>query len=209
MKPAEIEKLSFEIIDGLVPAPRPFNGEAWAVARRLIHTSGDVDILKDLVLPESAVSAGIEALKNGADIFTDTQMARVGISSSRLRAFGSGASCLLDQPGVCDMSREQGITRSRAAVLLARKRLGGSIVVIGNAPTSLEALLEILEQGAPAPALIIGMPVGFVNATESKDALYRSRWPHLSLRGRKGGSTMAAAVVNALAVLAGQPVSLP
>ena len=203
--PGEIEARSFAIIDAEIPAPRPFSGAAWSVARRLIHTCGDVDILPRLVLPEAAVESGIAALRRGAPVFTDTEMACCGIPRRRMDALGSSARSLLSLPGVKERAMREICTRSRAALLEAASLLPGALVAIGNAPTALLALLEMLEQGLAAPALIIGMPVGFVNAAESKELLCRSPYPHVCLRGRKGGSPLAAASVNALAELALHP----
>jgi precorrin-8X/cobalt-precorrin-8 methylmutase len=130
-------------------------------------------------------------------------MARAGIPLRRLEPLGSGVTCLLSLPGVAETAQEQGITRSRAAVLLAGNKLAGSILAVGNAPTTLLALLELLDAGAPRPALVIGMPVGFVNAAESKALLLERRdLPSIVLSGRRGGSPLAAAAVNALAILA-------
>jgi precorrin-8X/cobalt-precorrin-8 methylmutase len=210
-EPEEIEARSFAIIDAEIPEPRPFSGSAWSIARRLIHTCGDKDILPQLVLPAAAVEAGIAALRRGAPVFTDTEMACRGIPARRMDALGTTACSLLSLPGVrarhahTERALRERCTRSRAAMLEAAPLLPGAIVAIGNAPTALLALLEMLEQGLAAPALIIGMPVGFVNAAESKELLLQSPYPHLCLRGRKGGSPLAAASVNALAELALNP----
>jgi precorrin-8X/cobalt-precorrin-8 methylmutase len=201
-EPWEIEARSFARIDAEVPAPRPFVGAAWSVARRLIHTCGDMEILPLLVLPDASVEAGIAALRRGAPVFTDTEMARCGIPERRMNALGTRVRPLLCLPGVNEHAIREKCTRSRAALLEAAHLLPGAIVAIGNAPTALLALLEMLEHGLGAPALIIGMPVGFVNAAESKELLCQSPCPHLCLRGRKGGSPLAAACVNALAELA-------
>ena len=199
--PQSIEERSFAIIDSEVPEPRPYNGRLWHIARRMAHTVGDVAIVHEAVLHEQAVDAGLQALRRGCTIFTDTEMARCGMVPRRLEPLGVTVRCLLAEPGVADYAAAHGCTRSRAGILALRDQWAGHIVAIGNAPTALLALLEALEQGAPPPALIIGMPVGFVNAAESKALLCQSPWPHLSLRGRKGGSPLVAAVVNALAIL--------
>lgn len=196
--PAGIEARSFALIDAAVPEPRPYTGRLWQIARRLIHTSGDVALLKDIVLTEAAVDAGIAALGAGCRVYTDTEMARVGMT----RIAPSQSRCIFSLPGIADTARLQGITRARAGVLSLREHFGGTIVAIGNAPTALHALLEILHAGAPVPALIIGMPVGFVNAAESKEWLCQSPYPYITIRGNKGGSTLAAAAINALALLA-------
>ena len=198
--PGAIEAQSFAIIDAEI-TNKIFAGPAWAIARRLVHTSGDLELVSQLVLPETAIQAGLEALRRKAPIFTDTEMACHGIPKRRLLALGTQARCLLSLPGCSERAQAEQITRSRAAMLAAAPLLPDAIVAIGNAPTALLALLELLAQGLKAPALIIGMPVGFVNAAEAKALLCQSPWPHLSIRGRKGGSPLAAAAVNALAEL--------
>lgn len=202
--PDDIEARSFAIIDGEIPEPRPFTGHAWEIARRLVHTSGDISLPGDLYLPDDAVRRGIQALRRGCAVFTDTRMACSGIPARRFTSLNCSVQCLLDLPGVADKAKADNITRARAAMLLAGESLSGSIVAIGNAPTALLTLLELLDEGLPAPALIIGMPVGFVNAAESKELLVHNGRPCLVLRGRKGGSPLAAATVNALAIIAGR-----
>jgi precorrin-8X/cobalt-precorrin-8 methylmutase len=203
--PDEIEARSFAIIDAEAGDPKPFTGRLWHVARRLVHTCADFDILPDLVLDDAGVDAGIAAIRAGASIFTDTEMARCGMVARRFAPFGCTVESLISLPGVAERARSTGSTRSAAAVALAGERLGGAIVAIGNAPTAVLALLDHLDKGGPAPALVVGMPVGFVNAAESKELLLeRCPVPHIALRGRKGGSTLAAATVNALAILAAE-----
>lgn len=201
--PDAIEARSFAIIDAEAGEPKPFEGRLWHVARRLVHTCADFDILADLVLDETAVDAGVTAIRRGCRIFTDTEMARHGIPSRRLAPFGCIVESLISQDGVAERAKATGSTRSAAAIDMAGDRLGGAIVAVGNAPTALLALLDHLDRGGPAPALIVGMPVGFVNASESKEILFeRTDPPRIILRGRKGGSTLVAATVNALAILA-------
>lgn len=200
--PADIEARSFAIIDAEAGAAKPFSGHAWSVARRLVHTSGDMTLLDSLHLPDAAIAAGLAALRRGALVFTDTEMARAGMPLRRLAPLGVTVSCILSQPGVAERARERGITRSRAGMEALGGRLGGSVVAIGNAPTALLALLDHLDAGGPAPALVIGMPVGFVNAAESKALLMaRNDVPCLAVAGRRGGSPLAAATVNALACI--------
>lgn len=207
LAPDDIEARSFAIIDAEVQ-PRAFVGHAWEIARRLIHTSGDITLSADLLLPDAAVAAGVAALQRGATIFADTRMAQAGMPLRRLSPLGVKVISLpelLPPPSAHTLSvAKPGITRSRAAMLLAAPRLSGAIVAIGNAPTALLTLLELLDRGTPPPALIIGMPVGFVNAAESKALLAQSPYPSLILAGRKGGSPLAAATINALAIIAGR-----
>ena len=198
--PDTIETASFAIIEEEIPEPRPFSGHAWQVARRIIHAAGDITILADLVLPDASVQAGITALAGGASIFTDTEMAKAGIPLRRITPLGCKVECVLSMNGLEHTAMEHGITRTRAGFLTLGSRLAGSIVVIGNAPTALLAVLDHVKAGGSPPALVIGMPVGFVNAAESKALLERNNdINYLTLRGRRGGSALAAAAVNALA----------
>lgn len=200
--PDSIEQRSFAIIDTEIAEPRPFAGDLWQVARRLVHTSGDVDIVSQLCLSQEALNAGVAALRRGCTVFTDTEMARCGMTRRHLEPLGVTVQCILSLPQLAEQASAQNITRSRAGILHIANQWHNHIVAVGNAPTALLALLECLDAGSPPPALIIGMPVGFVNAAESKALLARSPYLQLSLQGRKGGSSMAAATVNALAVLA-------
>lgn len=200
--PGGIEARSFSIIDAEVPEPKSFTRLAWPVARRIIHAAGDISLANDLHIPEPAVLAGLEALRRGSPIFTDTAMARVGIPMRRLEPLGCTIECVLDLPRLEEEARQSATTRVSAGFSLVGERLGGSIAVVGNAPTGILALLAHLEAGGPPPALIIGMPVGFVNAAESKELLLRRTNMHsIVVRGRRGGSPLAAATVNALAVM--------
>jgi len=205
--PRGIEARSMEIIEAEAPRPLPASGDPWLVLRRMIHASADFELLALARFHPSAVESGIAALARGCTIFTDTEMVRSGIPLRRLAPLGCTASCLLSDPAVLSGARETGRTRAALAVdaALARIATAGTpaIFVIGNAPTALLRLLERLDQGAPAPALVIGMPVGFVNAAESKELLVRlDAPPWITVAGRKGGSALAAAAVNALADLA-------
>ena len=200
--PQEIEARSFAIIDAEIPEPRPFSDGLWEVARRCGHTLGDTEIVADLRLSRDGLAAGVAALRRGCTVYTDTRMAAAGLPLRRLTPLGVTVTPLMGLPGLEEISRRRGVTRSRAGIDMIADRLAGQIMVIGNAPTALLALLEALNQGAPAPALVVGMPVGFVNAAQSKELLRQSPWPHFTLLGRKGGSAVAAACVNALAELA-------
>lgn len=170
------------------------------LAVRLIHACGMVDVVQDIRFSNGAGAAGRQALAGGAAILCDARMVAEGITRARLPA-NNPVVCTLHDAGVPELARELGNTRSAAALEHWREHLGGSVVVIGNAPTALFYLLEMLDAGAPKPALILGMPVGFIGAAESKDMLAAdSRGvPYVIVRGRRGGSAMAAAAVNALA----------
>lgn len=201
MKPDDIEALSFSIIDREAGA-HAFSPRQWAVVRRMIHTSADFEYKTSVRMHEDAIEAGISAIRNGAAIVTDTNMARVGIRSRDLAAFGNSVVCMMADRSVADAAAAQGVTRARAAVDAALGVLEGGIYVVGNAPTALLRLIELVGDGRAAPALIVGLPVGFVNAAESKEALESNSVPFITNRGRKGGSNVAAAVVNALILLA-------
>lgn len=192
-----IYRASFAIIRAETDLAR-FAPVEERVAVRIVHACGMSDAARDLVFAPGAAEAGVAALQAGAAIFCDAQMVAYGVTRARLPA-GNDVICTLGDPSVADLAKRMGTTRSAAAVDLWGERLGGAVVAIGNAPTTLFRLLELLEAGAPKPACIIGMPVGFVGAAESKDALIALGAPSLVIRGRRGGSAMAAAAVNALA----------
>jgi precorrin-8X/cobalt-precorrin-8 methylmutase len=195
---AEIYRRSFDIIRSEAELSR-FSKDEARVAVRVIHACGMVDVARDLVLSPDFTGAARAALLAGKPILCDSKMVANGITGARLPA-NNEVICTLDAPGIADLAADLGTTRSAAALDLWRDRLDGALVAIGNAPTALFRLLEFIEAGAPMPAAIIGMPVGFVGAAESKEALAAyGRVPFLIVKGRKGGSAMAAAAVNALA----------
>lgn len=195
---AEIYRRSFAIIRAEADLGR-FDPVEERVAVRIIHACGMPEIARDVAMSETFARDARQALRNGAPILCDAKMVANGITRSRLPA-GNDVVCTLDDPSVPELARKIGNTRSAAAMDLWRDRLAGAVVAIGNAPTSLFRLLEMLDAGAPRPAAVIGLPVGFVGAMESKEALAAdARVPFLVVRGRKGGSAMAVAAVNALA----------
>ncbi len=205
--PREIERRSLAIIDAEVPEPRPFQGAQWEIVRRMIHTSADFELLSLVRFHAGACAAGLDALRSGCTIVTDTEMARCGIPLRRMEPLGCSVRCLMGDEEAARLAKEGGQTRAKVAVDLAQERFAPAVWVIGNAPTALLRLLELLESGAAAPALVVGMPVGFVNAAESKELLLaQERTPFITIRGRKGGSALAACVINALAemLLAGR-----
>jgi precorrin-8X/cobalt-precorrin-8 methylmutase len=201
MKPDEIEKLSFAIIDREA-GHHSFTAEQWQIVRRMIHTSADFEYKDSVCFHPDAINAGIGAIRAGKTIITDTNMARVGIRSRDLVVHGVTVKCFMDDPEVEKKARTNGTTRAKAAVDAAIADMREGIYVIGNAPTALLRLIELVQNGRAQPALIIGLPVGFVNAGESKAALMEIAYPHISNRGRKGGSNVAASVINALTELA-------
>jgi precorrin-8X/cobalt-precorrin-8 methylmutase len=195
---AEIYRRSFAIIRLEADLSR-FGPEEERIAVRVIHACGMVDVAADLAFAPGAAAAGIAALAAGAPILCDAKMVANGITRARLPR-GNDVVCTLDLPQVPELAAQLGTTRTAAAMELWRDRLAGAVVAIGNAPTALYRLLELLDESEAKPACVIGMPVGFVGAAESKDALIADRRvPYLVVRGRKGGSAMTAAAVNALA----------
>jgi precorrin-8X/cobalt-precorrin-8 methylmutase len=195
---AEIYRNSFAIIRAEADLKR-FGKDEERVAVRIIHACGMVEVAKDIRMSPGFADNARWALVGGAPILCDSKMVANGITRARLPA-GNEIVCTLDNPKVPDLARDMGNTRSAAAMELWRDKLGGAVVAIGNAPTSLFHLLDMLDAGAPLPAAVIGLPVGFVGAAESKEALAADgRVPFLIVKGRKGGSAMAVAAVNALA----------
>jgi precorrin-8X/cobalt-precorrin-8 methylmutase len=202
MKPEEIEAESFRIIDGEAGA-HGWSEPEWQIVRRAIHTSADFEYADSLVFSDGAVEKALAALSNGSGIVTDTTMALSGISKARLAPFGCAITCHVADADVAELAKREGITRSIAAMRKAVSNPANRIFVIGNAPTALFELLRLAAEGLVCPALIIGLPVGFVGAEESKNALATTDHgiPFITNIGRKGGSNVAAAVVNALAIL--------
>jgi precorrin-8X/cobalt-precorrin-8 methylmutase len=194
---AEIYRRSFATIRaeadlaGLPPALVP-------VAVRMIHACGQVDLVDDLAHSSGVVAAARGALRAGAPILCDAAMVASGVTAARLPA-GNDVVCTLRDPRVPALAARLGTTRSAAALELWRDRLGGAVVAIGNAPTALFHLLDMLDAGAPRPAVVLGIPVGFIGAAESKRALAATDLPHLVVHGRRGGSAITAAALNALA----------
>lgn len=201
MKPQEIETSSFDIIDKEAGA-HAFSEAQWAVVRRVIHTTADFEWMQMIRFHPAAISAGISVIQAGKPIITDTQMALMGIRKRDIENFGGTVSCFMSDPEVAEAAVKAGGTRAEAAMDKAAGRFDGGIYVVGNAPTALLRLIDLMDAGQVAPDLIVGLPVGFVNAAESKAKLLeRGRPPFITNVGRKGGSAIAAAVINALIIL--------
>lgn len=195
---AEIYKRSFAIIREEADLSR-FDADEEPVALRIIHACGDVKAASDIAFAPGAAKAARAALASGAPILCDSQMVAAGITRARLPA-NNEVICTLNDPSVPELAAKIANTRSAAALELWRPQLQGCLVAVGNAPTALFHLLELMDQGWPMPAAVIGMPVGFVGAAESKEALIEDgRLPYLAIRGRRGGSAVTAATINALA----------
>ena len=197
MKPADIEKRSFAIITEELGG-RTFPEGVAEVVKRVIHTSADFDYADNLCFSPDAVEQAKAALEAGATIVTDTNMALAGISKPTLAKLGGKAVCLMADEDVAREAKERGVTRATVSMEHAAKLDGPLIFAIGNAPTALIRLHELMEEGAVSPALVIGVPVGFVNVVESKELFIGGETPYIIARGRKGGSNVAAAIVNAL-----------
>lgn len=197
MKPADIEKRSFAIITEELGG-RTFPEGVAEVVKRVIHTSADFDYADNLCFSPDAVEQAKAALEAGATIVTDTNMALAGISKPTLAKLGGKAVCLMADEAVAREAKERGVTRATVSMEHAAKLDGPLIFAIGNAPTALIRLHELIEEGAVSPALVIGVPVGFVNVVESKELFLGGDTPYIIARGRKGGSNVAAAIVNAL-----------
>ena len=197
VKPMEIEKRSMEIIT------KELGGRTWpepefSVIKRCIHTSADFDYADNLCFSEDAVQKGIDALNAGASIVTDTKMAASGISKKRMAECGGEVYCFMSDPDVAETAKEKGCTRAAVCMEKAAELSGPLIIVVGNAPTALIRLYELIREGKIAPALIIGAPVGFVNVVEAKELIMTAGVPYIVPRGRKGGSNIAAAICNAM-----------
>lgn len=197
IKPMDIEKRSFEIITELL-GDRKLDPENELVIKRVIHTSADFDYADNLCFSEHAVQKGIEALRGGCDIVTDTQMAKAGINKTILGKLGGEVHCFMSDPDVAEEAKARGITRAIVSMERAAKLEKPCIFAIGNAPTALVSLYEQITAGTLCPALVIGVPVGFVNVVESKEQIMTTGAPYIVARGRKGGSNVAAAVCNAM-----------
>jgi precorrin-8X/cobalt-precorrin-8 methylmutase len=205
MKPEDIETESFRIIDDEA-GEHGWGESEWPIVRRAVHTSADFEYVQSMVISEDAVAKAIAAIRNGAGIVTDTNMALSGISKARLGPFGCEVTCHVADSDVGALAKREGVTRSVLAMRKSVLNTNNRIFVIGNAPTALFELLRLIDEGQAQPSLIIGLPVGFVGAEESKNALATVDHgiPFITNIGRKGGSNVAAAVVNALAILASE-----
>ena len=201
MRPGEIEKRSFAIIGEELGA-RVLDPEQEPVIKRVIHTTADFDYVENLRFSPHAVQKGVEGLRSGASIVTDTEMARSGINKKSLSRLGGEAFCFMAEESVAQEARERGVTRACVSMERAASLPGPLLFAIGNAPTALARLYELVEEGVVSPELVIGVPVGFVNVVEAKELFLEKETPHIIARGRKGGSNVAAAICNALLYLA-------
>lgn len=194
--PNEIEKRSMEIIESELTVEIP--PENKAVVKRVIHCTADFDYAENLAFSEGACAKAIEALKNGCDIVTDTNMAKSGINKTAAGKLGCEIHCFMSDPDVAETAKARGCTRAVSSMEKAAGLTKPLIVVVGNAPTALLALCDLIAEGKIKPEVVIGVPVGFVNILEAKDAIMQAGVPSIVAKGRKGGSNVAAAIVNAL-----------
>lgn len=197
VKPMEIERRSFEIITEELGG-RQFPGDQELIVKRCIHTSADFDYADNLCFSEGAVEKAIAAIKRGACIVTDTQMAKAGINKKVLARYGGEVLCFMSDEDVAKDAKEQGRTRAAVSVDKAAALGKELIFVAGNAPTALVRLYEHITEGDFRPALVVGVPVGFVNVVQSKELIMETDVPYIVARGRKGGSNIAACICNAL-----------
>lgn len=195
--PADIETRSMEIIQSEM-GEHSFTAEQLPVVKRCIHTSADFDYVKNLRFTHDAVKTGVTAIRAGATIVTDTEMARSGVNKRVLAKFGGKAVCFMADPDVAEEAKARGVTRATVSMERAAALDGPVILAVGNAPTALVRACELMDEGKWSPALIIGAPVGFVNVVESKELLCTMPVEYIAAMGRKGGSNIAATICNAM-----------
>jgi precorrin-8X/cobalt-precorrin-8 methylmutase len=198
--PAEIERRSFELISRELKERgiRDIDPEVEPVLKRVIHTTADFDYVENLVADAATIRTLKKELRHGASIVTDTNMAKAGINRTKLTAYGGDIYCFMGDEDVASEARMRGVTRATVSMEKASRLARPLLFVIGNAPTALVRLEELIREGRVAPVGIIAVPVGFVNVVEAKELILRTSVPHIVAKGRKGGSNVAAAIVNAL-----------
>ncbi|WP_027417602.1 precorrin-8X methylmutase [Aneurinibacillus terranovensis] len=201
VQPQEIEGKSFEMITEEL-GTHPFTEEQYPVVQRVIHASADFELGRSLVFHPEAIEAGIRAIREGRKVVADVQMVQVGISKPRLEKFGGSVHVYISDRDVMEEAKRLNTTRAIISMRKAVKEADGGIFAIGNAPTALLELIRLVKEGQARPGLIVGVPVGFVSAAESKEELAKLDIPYITNIGRKGGSPVAVAAVNALSILA-------
>ena len=203
MKPEEIEQESFRIILEEL-GPHSFSPSEQAIVQRVVHATADFEYAKIISFSPRAIEQGNQALRRGCLLVSDVQMIVAGVNHQQLEQFGCQACCLVNDPEVAKTALLLGKTRSEMAIQQLGEKLSGAVVAVGNAPTALFEVLRLFNEAKIEPALVVGVPVGFVNAAESKQALMGTSLNYISTQGRKGGSTVAVAILNALLRLAGE-----
>ncbi len=205
--PDEIDRKSLSMVEASLPGSLTLSADEKFVVSRIVRAEGDPQISEVVRFSPGALEAGVKALQTGSRILTDVRMVEVGISKALLARQGLVTDCRIDTQEVADRAKQEQTTRSVSAFRELAPLLEGSVVAIGNAPTALLALLDLVAEGSARPALVIGMPVGFVACAESKEELQRSDLPFITVQGRRGGSSAAAATVNALLILAARTMT--
>ena len=198
-KGQSIEDESMQIIENEI-GPHSYNEQEWPIVRRVIHSTADFDFARDnkIIFHKDAIKNGLEALKNGSSIVVDVNGIIGLLNKQNPKDFGNNVICNISEPSIMEAAKEAGKTRAQMSMRIAKEDMNGGIVVVGNAPTALLEVMEMIREGITKPALVIGIPVGFVSAVESKDELSRMDIPFITNQGRKGGSPCASAIVNAL-----------
>ena len=198
-KGQSIEDESMQIIENEIGL-HSYNEQEWPIVRRIIHSTADFDFARDnqIIFQKDAIKNGLEALKNGSSIVVDVNGIIGLLNKQNPKDFGNNVICNISEPSIMEAAKEAGKTRAQMSMRIAKEDMNGGIVVIGNAPTALLEVMEMIREGITKPALVIGIPVGFVSAVESKDELAKMDIPFITNQGRKGGSPCASAIVNAL-----------
>ncbi|WP_199426555.1 precorrin-8X methylmutase [Thermaerobacillus caldiproteolyticus] len=201
VQPQKIEERSFQIINEEI-GEHSFTEEQYPIVQRIIHASADFELGKSLLFHRDAIRAGVEAIRSGKAVVVDVQMVQVGINKSRIEKYGGSVNVYISDPDVVEEAKRLNTTRAIVAMRKAVKEAEGGIFAIGNAPTALLELIRLIKEGEASPGLVIGLPVGFVSAAESKAELAKLDVPFITNIGRKGGSTVTVAALNALSLLA-------
>jgi precorrin-8X/cobalt-precorrin-8 methylmutase len=201
VQPQEIEGKSFEIITEEL-GEHPFTTEQYPVVQRVIHASADFELGRSMVFHPDAIQAGIQAIQSGKSVVADVQMIQAGVSKDRIATFGGDVRVYISDPDVVEEAKRLNTTRAIISMRKAIRETDGGIYAIGNAPTALLELIRLVKEGEAKPGLVIGMPVGFVSAAESKDELRKLDIPFITNIGRKGGSTIVVAALNAITIMA-------
>ena len=199
--PRQIEKESFSIVEALINMEK-FPKDQRPVIQRVVHATGDLTVAGTMIFSDGVLPVAWDAVYSGADIITDVEMVRIGINKKRLSRTRNSIYCAIGEEQIAQNAKNNGTTRAREAFHYLKDKIDGGIVVVGNAPTALFTLLEMVDNKKVHPRLVIGLPVGFVGAAESKDALAQSSIPHITNYGTRGGSPMAIATMNALIIQA-------
>ena len=198
-KGQSIEDESMRIIENEI-GDHPYNEQEWPIVRRVIHSTADFDFARDnkIIFQKDAIKNGLDALKNGCSIVVDVNGIIGLLNKQNPKDFGNNVICNISEPSIMEAAKEAGKTRAQMSMRIAKEDMNGGIVVVGNAPTALLEVMQMIREGYTKPALVVGIPVGFVSAVESKEELAKMNIPFITNQGRKGGSSSAAAIVNAL-----------